>query len=224
MSMNSPEVMEATDQYLNYRAVSVSSVATLVIAIMSLPAIFFAKLLVLPALGTLLGIYAYLKVRKRQNELTGIQAARIGLALCILVFAAGTARSSYVYATEVPAGYTRISFEALQPKENPGPLPIPESALALDGKKIFVKGYVHPGVERRKGIKQFILVPDMKTCCFGGQPALTDMIEVTLKDPKRIDYSWARRNLAGTLRVSPYKKSVKDLDGVYYQLEADYVR
>ena len=64
----------------------------------------------------------------------------------------------------------------------------------------------------------------MKTCCFGGQPKLTDMIEVTLKDPLRIKYSFGRRKLAGVIRVSPDKKQVAGLDGVYYRVDADYVR
>ena len=68
------------------------------------------------------------------------------------------------------------------------------------------------------------MVPDMKTCCFGGQPALTDMIEVTLRDPLRVDFSYTRRQLGGILKVTPYKKAVSGLDGVYYQLDADYVK
>ena len=87
-----------------------------------------------------------------------------------------------------------------------------------------MKGYVHPGVDRRRGIRQFILVPDMKTCCFGGQPKLTDMIEVTLSDPHRVNFSYTRRKLAGVLKVTPFKKTVTGLDGVYYQLDADYVK
>jgi hypothetical protein len=222
--MNSSGDVLDQQQYLQYRAVSVSAIATIILAIVSLPALAFAKLLVLPGLGVLIGGYSVVTIRKRQDEFVGYNLARTGLAICSIVFVFGSVYSSYVYATEVPEGYTRISFDVLQPDPRTPQLPIPPSALELDGKQIFVKGYVHPGVERRKGIKQFILVPDMKTCCFGGQPELTDMIEVTLKDPHRIDYSFARRKLAGTLRVSPYKKSVEGLDGVYYQLEVDYVR
>ena len=143
--------------------------------------------------------------------------------MCTSILITGTVYSSYVYATEVPEGFFRISFTELQPNEG-SPLPIPESALSLDGERIFVKGYVHPAVTRRKGIKQFVLVPDMGTCCFGGQPKLTDMIEVTLKDPLRVNYSLSQVKLAGTFKVSPIKKNVSGLDGVYYQLDAEYAR
>lgn len=223
--MNAPgEVLDPEQQYLQYRAVSVSAVATMILAVISLPALFFATLLFLPGIGVLVGAYSVTSIRKRQDEFVGYKLAKIGLAICALVLVTGSTYNGYVYATEVPDGYERISFEQLQPNPMTPQLPIPLSALELDGKRVFVKGYVHPGVERRKGIKQFILVPDMKTCCFGGQPELTDMIEVTLQDPHRVDYSFARRKLAGVLRVSPYKKSVEGLDGVYYQLDADYVR
>ncbi len=223
--MNAPhQVLDPESEYLQYRAISVSAVTTLILGVLSLPALLFAKLLVLPIAGILIGAYSLFTIRRRRDELLGYNLARIGLAMSVAIFGFGSVANAYAYATEVPDGYTRISFAELQPDPATPQFPIPASALKLDGQPIFIKGYVHPGVDRRRGIKQFILVPDMKTCCFGGQPKLTDMIEVTLKDPNRIDYSFARRKLAGTLRVSPYKKQVAGLDGVYYQLEADYVR
>ncbi|MCA9168705.1 MAG: DUF3299 domain-containing protein [Planctomycetales bacterium] len=216
---------ESGDPYLQYRALSVSAVASMILAIMSLPALLLPTLLVLPAIGIAVGLYSVATLRKRQSEFVGYKVAVVGLIASFLILATGGGYAFYDYSTEVPEGYERISFEQLQPdKVNAPQFPIPPSAVALDGKRIFVKGYVHPGLDRRKGIRQFVLVPDMKTCCFGGQPELTDMIEVTLKEPLRIDYSYARRRLAGTLKVSPHKKPVSGLDGVYYQLEADYVR
>jgi hypothetical protein len=220
----SDQITQAPEQYLQYRAVSLSAVTTLILGIISLPALLFSKLLILPAIGLLVGVYSVIHLGRRRHEFVGLNMARIGLALSALVLLGGSAYTGYVFATEVPDGYTRISFEALQPDVNHPQMPIPPAALELNGKRVFVKGYVHPGVDRRSGIKQFVLVPDMKTCCFGGQPKLTDMIEVTLQDPQRISYSFARRKLAGVLRVTPYKKQVAGLDGVYYQLDAEYVR
>jgi hypothetical protein len=220
----SHQAAPVSDPYLQYRAVSLSAVTTLILGIISLPALIFPKLLVLPGIGVLLGLYSVIYVSRRRNEFVGLNLARVGLAISALVLAAGSAYSGFVYATEVPDGYTRISFAQLQPDPAYPQMPIPPSAMELNGKKVFVKGYVHPGVDRRTGIKQFVLVPDMKTCCFGGQPELTDMIEVTLQDPHRISYSFARRKLAGVLRVTPYKKHVAGLDGVYYQLDAEHVR
>ena len=210
-------------EYAQYRAISMTAVTTAIIGIISIPAILFSKLLFLPFMGLIIGTYAMLQLKRRSDELKGSYTAKIGLLMCTSILITGTAYSSYVYATEVPKGFSRISFTELQPNEG-SPLPIPEDALSLDGKRIFVKGYVHPAVTRRKGIKQFVLVPDMGTCCFGGQPKLTDMIEVTLKDPLRVNYSLSQVKLAGTFKVSPIKKSVSGLDGVYYQLDAEYAR
>ena len=210
--------------YLQYRALSMAGVFALLFGLLSLPALAFAGLLFVAAFGVAWGLFAVLRIAKRRDELTGYGLAVAGLALSGLALLGGAARAGYEAATEVPENCQPITFEMLQPDERTPQLPIPASAVQLDGQRIFVKGYVHPGVDRQTGIKQFILVPDMKTCCFGGQPALTDMIQVQLKDPLRIDYSISRRKLAGVLRVSPYKKPVSGLDGVYYQLEADYLK
>lgn len=218
-----PSKSAHASEYARYRAISMSAVTTAIIGIISIPAILFSKLLFLPFMGLIIGTYSMLQLKRRSDELKGIHTAKIGLLMCTSILITGTVYSSYVYATEVPEGFSRISFTELQPNEG-SPLPIPESALSLDGERIFVKGYVHPAVTRRKGIKQFVLVPDMGTCCFGGQPKLTDMIEVTLKDPLRVNYSLSQVKLAGTFKVSPIKKNVSGLDGVYYQLDAEYAR
>ena len=221
----SNQSFEKQVEYLQYRALSMAAVAAIVLAIMSLPALFLPSLLILPGIGMVVGLYAVATLKSRQSEFVGFKLALSGLLACLAIFLGGGGYAVYDYSTEVPDGYQRISFKQLQPDKLKTPqLPIPPEAVDLDGKRVFVAGYVHPGLDRRSGIKQFVLVPDMKTCCFGGQPELTDMIEVTLKDPLRIDYSYARRRLAGVLRVSPFKKPISGLDGVYYQLEAEYVR
>lgn len=222
--MSITETVATHDEYLRYRALSVTAVASLILGVISLPAILFIKLLILPIIGLIVALYAVRSIRRAPDDISGMPFAKLGLSLNLAIIALGIGINGYVYATEVPEGYRRISFAELQPDPQAPQLPIPPSAIEMDGERIFVKGYVHPGVDRRRGIKQFVLVPDMKTCCFGGQPKLTDMIEVTLRDPHRIDYSYASRRLGGILKVTPYKKSVEGLDGVYYQLEADYVK
>lgn len=200
-----------------------SAITTVILTVMSLPALLFPKLLVLPFIAFMIGLFGWFRLRGRDHEFVGLKFARVATVLSIVLFVAGTARAAYEYATEVPEGYFRLSFNDLQPDPRYPQLPIPPSAAELDGKEVWVAGYVHPGVPRRKGIRQFILVPDMKTCCFGGQPELTDMIEVTLDGDDRIDYSYSRRKLTGKLKVNRYKKAVANLDGVYYELQADGV-
>ncbi len=224
-SASLPSDIEA--QYEEYRSLSFSAIVALLFGFISVPtalaAHFNAGILIVPLIGMMVGIFAVLKLRRRADELTGMSAAKTGLILCTVVFFGGVVWGSYSYATEVPDGYERISFVELQPDPRYPQLPIPPSAMELHEKHVFVKGYVYPDGQSTN-IKQFVLVPDMGTCCFGGQPKLTDMIQVTLRDPHRIEYSYYHRKLAGTLLVSPYKKVVESLDGVYYQLDAEYVK
>lgn len=211
------------EQFQPYRAVSKAAVVSLILGFLSLAGLLAPVMLVLPLIGIIFGAAGYFSVRRYPNELTGATLAKISTTVCLLLFVGGAGFHGYVYATEVPDGYERITFYELKPREESPELPFAPEALELDGKKVFVKGYVYPDGQQTN-IRQFVLVPDMGTCCFGGQPALTDMIQVTLKDPHRVSYSRRQRKLGGILRVDSRKKPVSGLDGVYFQLEADYVQ
>jgi hypothetical protein len=212
-----------SEHYLHYRTLSASAVAALLLGLISLPALMVAAampgFLIVPLVGMLVGLFAVLRLRNRTHEFSGLSAAVTGLLLATTSFFGGIGWVGYVYATEVPEGYTRVSFQDLQPDQNFPQLPISPKAIALNKQQVFIKGYVYPDGQSAN-IKQFVLVPDMGTCCFGGQPKLTDMVQVTLRDPQRIEYSYNQRRLSGIFQVSPYKKAVKGLDGVYYELDA----
>ena len=129
--------------------------------------------------------------------------------------------STYTYATEVPEGYVRVGFWELQPDPDQPELPVGPKALAVAGQKIFIKGYMHPGVASRGKVNHFILVPDMGTCCFGGQPKMTDMIEVVSPASEGIAYSTRRVKLAGTFALHLPPTQTLGLDGVVFHLQAD---
>ncbi|NLF68292.1 MAG: DUF3299 domain-containing protein [Candidatus Anammoximicrobium sp.] len=225
--MSSAEILEHTpdheDTIQSYRAVCKSAVFCLVLGLLSGMALLFPVLLLLPAVGLLAGLMALTKLRRYPEELSGRTAAVIGLVLCVSLLVGGVVLHSVVYATEVPEGFQRISFAELQPVPEAPHLPVPPNALELNGKKVFLKGYVYPDGQQYN-IKRFILIPDMGTCCFGGQPKLTDMVEVTLRDPLRTIFERRKRRLAGTLTVDTRLKPVSGLGGVYYRLDAEYVR
>ena len=206
-----------------YRAISKSAVISFVLGILSTLGWFSAPLLGLALVAAILGIASYRSVVRYPNELTGKPLAILGALLGVTLFLGGVAKHSYVYATEVPEGYLRISFADLQPDKNDPRMPVPPEALELSGKKIFVKGYLYPDGQQYN-IKRFVLVPDLGTCCFGGQPKLTDMIEVTLEEPLQTAYSMTKRKLAGELKVDMSLKPVSGVNGVYYQLKADHLR
>lgn len=211
------------DDYSEYRAMSMAAVVALFFGIISLASLLFAKLLFVPLVGLGFAVYALRNLNRHGDELSGKGLARAGLLLCLVSFLGGTTIAATVYAIEVPEGYKRISFLDLQPDPRHPELPISPKAEQLDGQKIFVKGYIYPA-DRTSHLNKFVLVPDMGTCCFGGQPALTDMIEVTLKDPLRARFSYQRRKLGGVLTVNKELKEVSGLTGVYYELDADYLR
>jgi hypothetical protein len=73
------------------------------------------------------------------------------------------------------------------------------------------------------GIKRFVLIPDLGTCCFGGDPKETDMVLVTLREPQRTQYNQRRRKLTGVLKVDPKLTPVQGVRGVYYQLDAESI-
>ena len=96
--------------------------------------------------------------------------------------------------------------------------------MQYDGKKIFIKGYTLPSVSG-KNMKQFVIVPDRGTCCFGGDPKITDMILVTLEEPLTVDYSVFQRKLGGVFHV--HKDGLRRVDKdthVIYELKVDYVK
>ncbi|MFV1967809.1 MAG: DUF3299 domain-containing protein [Pirellulaceae bacterium] len=206
-----------------YRTISKPAVISLTLGVLSLAAFMFPPLLVLPLVGFFSGLLGYRTIRRYPLEFSGKVPSIAGLVLCGICFVGGLAFHSAVYATEVPDGYTRITFDTLQPVREHPELPISPAAAELDGKRVFIKGYVYPDGQQH-GIKRFVLVNDMGTCCFGGQPKLTHMIEVTLEDPLRVDYAIKKRKLAGVLEVDTRIKAVSGLSGVYFQLKADYLR
>lgn len=210
------------NEFAQYRSLSVGAVMSLILGVISFPALFIAGLLFLPVLGLLSGLLALRRISRAPDEYSGKGLAVAGGALSLLWLLGGAATATVVYVNEVPEGHRRLKFAELKPYGDEANQQVPSAILKLDGQRVFVKGYVLSD-ERTADLKSFILVPDMGTCCFGGQPKLSDMIEVVLKDPLRVRYSWQRRKLAGVLTVDPRPKRENGLDGGHYKLVADYV-
>ncbi len=211
------------DDYQPYRAVCRAAIGSFVIGVFGLLALAAPLMVIVPLFGLFWGWRALATIRRYPDELTGRGLAWTAVALNGLLFVGGSTFHAVVYATEVPEGAQRISFRELQPARDAPDLPVPPRALELDGEHVFIKGYLYPDGQQNN-IRQFILIPDLGTCCFGGQPALTDMIQVTLQEPLRARFSLRRRSVAGILRVDTELRPVSGLGGVYYQLDADHYR
>ena len=224
MDVQLGEAIDVTESDNDYRALSGAAVMSLALAFLSALALFSLYLAVIPISGVLFGLYAVLQIRKNPSELTGRGVAIAGMILSFSLLVASVSVASYVYATEVPRGYERIFYSQLQPEEGKIGQKIPPLAEDLDGKKVFIKGYVFPG-KQRQGIKTFLLVRDKGDCCFGGNPKLTDRIQVTLADPERLRFDPYLHKIAGTFRLVKDPDQAIDAGGeVYYHLDDGQLR
>lgn len=225
MSTREEYSVSAVDETFPYRGISKAAVISLVFGGLSFSALLAGSLLIFPIAGMLWALIALLNIRKYPAELSGAKVAMAGGLLSGLLFFAAAAWHIYDYVTEVPEGYQRISFYHLTPEGTQEY--VPDSARALEGKKVFIKGYMHPGVKNAGDVREFVLVPDMKTCCFGGQPKLNDMVEVTLTGAESLKYGYRRLKLAGELHVNANrsdKPAAGGLEPGFYQLRADHVK
>jgi hypothetical protein len=134
----------------------------------------------------------------------------------------------YVYATEVPDGYTRTSFTAMKPTElqERGGIAIPPEIAALDGKKIFIKGFIRPdSIKLSKGIDSFLLVRDNNECCFGDLSKINffDQMLVDMAGSRRVDYKPGVFRMGGILTIHPENVGRGPTVPVY-TLRADYAK
>ena len=124
---------------------------------------------------------------------------------------------AYIYLTEVPPGHVRVEFYKLKFEAEPD-RPTKE-AVDLDGKDVFIKGYIHPSSGGGM-LRQFILVGDLGTCCFGGQPKSSEMVEVTLTGGQTVKGGMTRRKLAGKFTLNKIPQQQADFDNaVFYRLK-----
>lgn len=193
-----------------------------VLALLSGMLVHYAVGYLLAVGAIVLGLQGWYVVRKYPREFRGLVTAMVGLIISgLALIASASAQVTYIY--ECPPDAERISFVELNPENKNAPAIPPKSAVALDGKKVFIKGYVYPDGQS-DNIKQFVLIPDMGTCCFGGDPRPTDMVLVTLRDPHRISYNWNKRKLTGILKVDADLRPAKGVKGVFYQMDVESIQ
>src|SRR5262245_56141750 len=212
------------DPAAEYRALCTPAVASLVLGVLSGLAFLDVWLGLIPCAALLLGFVALRKIRASPEEYTGRTLATLGIVLAAVLWVGGGAWQYYVFASELPDADTmRISYAELQPEEGERRDQIPADAMALDGKKVLIKGYVYPGT-RQYGITQFLLVRDQGSCCFGGNPKITDRIEVSLSDPNGFKFSGGMFKVAGVFHIMPSSKAVDAVGMVCYRLDEAMLR
>jgi hypothetical protein len=229
------EPLDSVEVGTSYRTLSRGAVFAAILAVVSLPLVFwmvgdesaFYLVLILPLIAVGLGLTALVRIRRYPDELTGTLPALVGAVIGTLTLIGGIGGQAYILATEVPDGYKRVTWYELKPRGEELRFPFPSAAARLDGKKVFIKGYVHPDTGLAP-VQQCMLVGDMGTCCFGGNPKLNERIDVVLENDLRISYSTRLRKLGGTfvLNVDP-REPIKPDDGskgTYYVLKVDYLK
>lgn len=221
LSQTAFEDADAIDE--SYRSVSRLAVTALVIAIIGLLGYWISALLVLSVVAWICGWVALGTIRRFNGELIGRPVAYAAVGIGVVSLATAIPWHYYEYKTEVPPGYERLEFSVLKSGYNQPDQP-PAEALALDGQRVFIKGYIFPKSISSRLAKTFVLVPDLSSCCFGSQPPLTHMVQVHMTGDLAAQYAWRRFKLAGTLHVAPELQAVDGVTGVYYQLEADYIK
>jgi hypothetical protein len=176
----------------NYRPVPVLAPVSLALGLLS--ALGFLGLMAVPIglIGVIVSLICILKLRTMRGEYGGMWLAVTGLILSFACFTTSGSLWLYGYQTEVPQGCRRLNFMADISKkgfivEKGKPEQFNPDVKALDGAKVFIKGYMYP-TKQMEGLKSFLLVKDNAQCCFGGNPALTDMILVNLVPGKTVNF------------------------------------
>lgn len=159
-------------------------------------------------LGIILGVICLWKIRRSQGELGGKLVTWTGLLLSMLFLVSGTSLHAYTFATEVPEGHRRVNFYRDISKKGfavvNGKSDFHPDVKELDKQPIFVKGYMYP-TQQTHNLSSFTLVKDSGECCFGGQPAVTDMIVVQMQDGKTVNYKEGLVSVAGVFHCKPTK-------------------
>lgn len=226
---------EPHDESLEYRALYAGSLLAVLLGLMSASLLLSTESLSsclamtpIPLIGIFIGLRSWLKIRRERDRYTGMPLAIAGLVLSLTFLAVGVGQAGYIYATEVPEGYERISFLGMKPSgaDERASRPFPEEVIALAGEQVFIKGYIRPdSTNSRTGIDQFLLVRDDNQCCFGDLQKVKyfDQMAVKILPPKKIDYSPKLFRLGGTLIVIPQNLG-RGPEYPVYALEADYVK
>ncbi|MEM9351383.1 MAG: DUF4190 domain-containing protein [Planctomycetota bacterium] len=224
------------EEEFNYQPLSTAAIAALVFGLLS-PLVFVAgkdslqwclTLCPIPVIGALLGAKALRTMRAEPSHYSGKTFASAGLALSLACLIGGVTFSGYVYATEVPDGYERTSFLAFRPDEvdERGGKAVPPRIAELEGKRVFIKGYIRPdSTPYRKNIADFLLVRDSNECCFGDISKIKyyDQMQVKMTGDLRTDYATGVFRMGGTLRLQP-ENARRGPGQPVYTLEADYCK
>jgi hypothetical protein len=135
-------------------------------------------------------------------------------------------RTKVLAAPQAGGGVLGITFDdvifPLEPNQSFDPSLLTDSVRALFGRKIKIRGYIHPSCPFQTGVTSFILVRDDQSCCFGPGAALYDCIIVDMVPGRTTNFTPKPVAVEGTFTLREFK----DLNGKYlaiYHLDGEAV-
>lgn len=206
----------ASAEEFSYRPLTPLAPITLFFAICSASAYFDWYGVAIGGVGLLVGMFTLWRIWHSSGELTGWALASTGTVLSAISVVGGASWHIYQYQTEVPAGYQRVNFSWLSdqlPLVKDGKDQIHPEVQKLDGQDIFIKGYMYP-TRQDRNLTEFVMLKDTGQCCFGGNPKLSDMIVVKLKDFTVDHREMQLVSVAGKFHAGPRSDSA-GLSAVY---------
>ncbi len=188
----------------NYKPVPPMAPVSLVLGLLSSIALLSYIGIAIGVFGIVLSAVCWTRIRNSQGELGGKILPAIGLILSVLFVTGGLSLHSYAYATEVPVGFTRINFYHDISKKGfvveDGKQDFDPGVKELEDKKIFIKGFMYP-TRDTEDLNSFLLVKDSDECCFGGEPDLSDMILVEMKEGMTVDFHDGMVAISGIFKL-----------------------
>lgn len=184
-----PVPFDPADEFA-YRPVPPLAPISLFLGICAVSGFLGIPCLAIGVVGMMMGAIALWQIRRSAGDMGGKVVARLGVGLSAILLLSASGYHAYAYVTELPEGYLRVNFKDLstyQPSYADGKVQFAPEVAELDGKPIYIKGYMYP-TRQKFGISEFVLVKDTGQCCFGGQPKLTDMVVVRFEDGMTVNH------------------------------------
>lgn len=204
-----------------YRRVEPLAAISLAIGLLAFVPMFGWPMIVVPIAGVGLGLFALRQILNFPGQKTGQGLAIAGVVLSVVLGIVGCG-FNYFYVHGAPIGYSVITFQEMQPDKDLEEI-IPKKILELDGKFVFIKGYMYPG-RRSTCIQQFVLVPSQWHCKFCQRDlASTEMLKVKMVSDEMADYSSHPVGVGGKLKINK-REALRPFGGMPYELEADVFR
>jgi hypothetical protein len=211
--------MSAVDEDFEYRPLPIMAPTSLFLGLFASVALLSWYGVGLALLAAIFAALAWRHMAANPGEYAGEWLPKAGLACSLFFASSGSAWHVYDYIVELPEGYKRVSFYWLssqQPILADGAVSLPQEVADLDGRNVYIKGYMYP-MQQYRGLTEFVLCRDSGDCCFGGQPKITDMIVVRFENGMTVNHREKQLvGVGGTFRIAPGASLASEsLSGIY---------